>query len=753
MKARLCAALALLFVSLSAAAEPSAGPSIPKGLIVLTFDDSVASHATFVAPLLKKLGFGATFFITEGFEFATDKEHYMTWEQIKGLHEAGFEIGNHTRRHASVVKQSPEQLSADIEFMESQCLSHGIPRPVSFCYPGYQSSETAVKVLAERGYKFARAGGARAFDPATDNFLTIPQAFDSKPGVALDQLKAAVALAKDGKIAVLTFHGVPDIKHPWVDTDPAKFESYMAYLKAQGCRVIAMRDLEKFTGGKSTSATHWPQAAGPNGSWSVDVPAEDVPVAWSVAKNEHIKWRTTLPEEGQSGIAVWGDYAFLTIYKPEKDKLPNGKDILGYCLNAKTGAILWTVEIPGTAVSIPAYFFADATSPTPVTDGRHVWFTNAFGGMGCCDFAGKLLWTRQWTPTGNRPPNKLFEPILTDGALLSLEPRDPTDPKRESDPWNYIRGLDKLTGKTLWVSDDALTHYNTPVMSRLADGTPALLMGRGGYHDVPEAPIGLSLVSLAPGHEGRTLWRFAAEPKGKALYVQHWNAKYAFWINQETAEHQVLDAATGKLLRTQPLMTHADWRRHDPATGKYQLLADVDFTAQTPPIKVFPAQLCNMVLGRWHWFLCYAEEKKHIGPAYCVARVNIETGKTEYLEVPVSVTRVAGRADSFIWGQPQSSSTINSRGIDIATDKRSKGDGWWWGYLGSPTAAGGKIFFTTMLGITYVLDGNAAVLDEKALLSVNDLGPPPETWSLNSVSYADHHLFHRSMKEVVCIGD
>ena len=60
-------------------------PPLPERVVVLTFDDSVASHATFVGPLLKKLGFGATFFITEGFEFATDKVHYMTWEQIKGL--------------------------------------------------------------------------------------------------------------------------------------------------------------------------------------------------------------------------------------------------------------------------------------------------------------------------------------------------------------------------------------------------------------------------------------------------------------------------------------------------------------------------------------------------------------------------------------------------------------------------------------------------------------------------------------------
>ncbi|NDB75849.1 MAG: polysaccharide deacetylase family protein, partial [Verrucomicrobia bacterium] len=73
-----------------------------------------------------------------------------------------------------------------------------------------------------------------------------PQAFDSKPDSTLEQFKAAVAQARDGKIAVLTFHGVPDIKHPWVNTDPAKFETYLAHLKEQGCRVIAARDLKPY---------------------------------------------------------------------------------------------------------------------------------------------------------------------------------------------------------------------------------------------------------------------------------------------------------------------------------------------------------------------------------------------------------------------------------------------------------------------------------------------------------------------------
>ena len=39
-----------------------------------------------------------------------------------------------------------------------------------------------------------------------------------------------------------------------------------------------------------------------------------------------------------------------------------------------------------------------------------------------------------------------------------------------------------------------------------------------------------------------------------------------------------------------------------------------------------------------------------------------------------------------------------------------------------------------------------------ALLAVNDLGPAGQTWSLNSISYANGRLYHRSMKEVVCIG-
>lgn len=170
----------------------------------------------------------------------------MTWEQIQKLHADGFEIGNHTRRHTAVPRQPPAALAADVEYIEQQCAKFGLPRPVSFCYPGYATNAAAVTLLRERGYRFARAGGARAFDPAQDEPLLLPQAFDGKPDSTLEQFKAAVALARDGKIAVLTFHGVPDVKHPWVNTTPEKFEAYLRHLKETGCRVVALRDLVKY---------------------------------------------------------------------------------------------------------------------------------------------------------------------------------------------------------------------------------------------------------------------------------------------------------------------------------------------------------------------------------------------------------------------------------------------------------------------------------------------------------------------------
>jgi len=244
---------------------PGAGlEAIPDKLVVLTFDDSVASHYSVVRPLLKQHGFGATFFITEGFSFRTNKKDYLTWEQIAELHRDGFEIGNHTRDHMSVTPASVGRLREQVEAINTRCAEHGIPRPTSFGYPGNGITTNALPVLTELGFRFARRGGApehpykdgrgTAYEPGRDHPLLIPSAGDARPDWTLEDFKRAVAQARGGRIAVLQFHGVPDNEHPWVHTPPALFEAYLKHLRDEGCRVIALRDLARYVDPKVTPA-------------------------------------------------------------------------------------------------------------------------------------------------------------------------------------------------------------------------------------------------------------------------------------------------------------------------------------------------------------------------------------------------------------------------------------------------------------------------------------------------------------------
>ncbi len=245
----------LMLVLVSVRPAFALGP-IPDKLVVLTFDDSVKSHFTIVRPILLKHKFGATFFITEGFDFKTNKEHYMTWEEIAHLHQDGFEIGNHTRDHMGVTKEKLDQLKEQVEAINDRCTEFGIPRTTSFGYPGNAIDPGGLPILEELGFKFARRGGAPeypykegkgfAYEPGLDHPLLIPSAGDGRPEWTLDDFKRAVEQARYGRIAVLQFHGVPDLAHPWVHSPVERFEEYMQYLADNHFQVIAMRDLAKY---------------------------------------------------------------------------------------------------------------------------------------------------------------------------------------------------------------------------------------------------------------------------------------------------------------------------------------------------------------------------------------------------------------------------------------------------------------------------------------------------------------------------
>lgn len=254
MKTHLLVAIAL---SAIACGSPPPDPDphgivttpIPEKLVVLTFDDACLSHSTFVAPLLKKLGFGATFYITRFGNPALDPKMYMSWDQIKALDALGFEVGNHTWSHsqmgggkANVAGQLP-----DVTKIEDLFAANGIPKPTTLCWPIYSVNTAMFEVLLDRGYRFGRSGGRndRPYRPTLENPFETPS-FTIMAKTPLETFTDAARRATRGRIPIFTFHGVPDIEHAGVGVEPARFEEMMQYLKDNQFTVIAMRDIARY---------------------------------------------------------------------------------------------------------------------------------------------------------------------------------------------------------------------------------------------------------------------------------------------------------------------------------------------------------------------------------------------------------------------------------------------------------------------------------------------------------------------------
>jgi len=102
---------------------------IPDKLVVLTFDDAPASHATIVAPILKPLGFGGSFYVCDFDSFKTRKDWYMTFRQMNELDRKGFEIGNHTVGHGGGLD--------NYLAMEDELIANNGPKMITICWPLY----------------------------------------------------------------------------------------------------------------------------------------------------------------------------------------------------------------------------------------------------------------------------------------------------------------------------------------------------------------------------------------------------------------------------------------------------------------------------------------------------------------------------------------------------------------------------------------------------------------------------------------
>lgn len=263
------------------------------------------------------------------------------------------------------------------------------------------------------------------------------------------------------------------------------------------------------------AADNWPQWRGPHGNGASD--SAHPPVEWSETTN--VAWKTELPWWSGSTPVIWEDRIFVsspsrTEHKPgepptwEGEHDPGGSTLHLICLDRASGKILWNRK---TGEGNHLKRKHNMTSPSPVTDGEHVWIITGTGNMICFDMEGTEIWRRgiqedygkfgQMWGYANSP--LLYKDLLIVPVLHGWETDEPS----------YLFAADKATGKTVWKTPrptDAIKEspdsYSTPQFA-VYDGREEVIINGG------------DIVTGNDPATGRELWRVGGlNPKNSEWY-------------------------------------------------------------------------------------------------------------------------------------------------------------------------------------------------------------------------------------------
>lgn len=254
--------------------------------------------------------------------------------------------------------------------------------------------------------------------------------------------------------------------------------------------VIALALLLAATGaGTAPADGNWPYWRGPAAD---GMAVGDAPLTWTATEN--VRWKTDIPGLGHSSPVVWGDYVFLTTAietgtgpgagtPPPTRGVGRGGfgggggpqaehkfDVLA--IDRKTGGILWQRTAKTAAPHEGGHdTYGSFASNSPVTDGKHVYAFFGSRGMYCYDFAGRLVWEKDF---GVQMRMKMgfgegMAPVLAGDRLVLVF-------DHEGD--SFMAVLDKNTGKETWrVSRDEKSNWAAPLAVTFDGRTQIVVAG------------------------------------------------------------------------------------------------------------------------------------------------------------------------------------------------------------------------------------------------------------------------------------
>ncbi|MBC7851544.1 MAG: polysaccharide deacetylase family protein [Chitinophagaceae bacterium] len=128
------------------------GKPVPEKSVMITFDDTDLEQYTVAAPMLKKLGFNAVYFVMT---VSLGRPNYMSRDQVKELADDGNLIASHTWDHHNVKKYAGNDWITQIEKPSKQIEAITGKRVEYFAYPFGLWNKEAIPELKKRGFKAA----------------------------------------------------------------------------------------------------------------------------------------------------------------------------------------------------------------------------------------------------------------------------------------------------------------------------------------------------------------------------------------------------------------------------------------------------------------------------------------------------------------------------------------------------------------------------------------------------------------------